>query len=39
MIQVENLFKTFQKGSLESTILHGTSVSIRKGEFVSIMAL
>jgi len=38
MIQAENLFKTFQKGSLESTILRGTSLSIGKGEFVSIMA-
>jgi putative ABC transport system ATP-binding protein len=38
MIQVENLFRTFQKGSLEVQILRGVSLSIRKGEFVSIMA-
>lgn len=38
MIQVKNLFRTFQKGSLEVQILRGVSLSIRKGEFVSIMA-
>jgi putative ABC transport system ATP-binding protein len=38
MIRVENLSKTFQKGSLEVHILRGVSLSIRKGEFVSIMA-
>jgi putative ABC transport system ATP-binding protein len=38
MIRVENLFRTFQKGSLEVQILRGVSLSIRKGEFVSIMA-
>lgn len=38
MIQVDNLFRTFQKGTLEAQILRGLSLSIRKGEFVSIMA-
>ena len=38
MIRVENLSKTFQKGSLEVQILRDVSLSIRKGEFVSIMA-
>ena len=38
MIQVENIFRTFQKGSLEEQILRGVSMRIRKGEFVSIMA-
>ncbi|MFA6222608.1 MAG: ABC transporter ATP-binding protein [Desulfomonilaceae bacterium] len=38
MIQVENLFRTFQKGNLEVQILRGVSLSISKGEFVSIMA-
>jgi putative ABC transport system ATP-binding protein len=38
MIQVENLSKIFQKGSLQVQILRGVSLSIRKGEFVSIMA-
>ncbi len=38
MIQVENLFRTFQKGSLEVQILRGVSLSIHKGEFASIMA-
>jgi putative ABC transport system ATP-binding protein len=38
MIQVEKVFRTFQKGSLEVQILRGVSLSIRKGEFVSIMA-
>ena len=38
MIQVESLFKTFQKGSLEVQILRGVTLNIRKGEFVSIMA-
>jgi putative ABC transport system ATP-binding protein len=38
MIQVENLFRTFRKGSLEVQILRGVSLRIRKGEFVSIMA-
>lgn len=38
MIQVENLCKTFQKGSLDVQILRDVSLSIRKGEFVSIMA-
>jgi putative ABC transport system ATP-binding protein len=38
MIQVENLFKTFQKGSLEVQILRGVTLNIHKGEFVSIMA-
>jgi putative ABC transport system ATP-binding protein len=38
MIQVENIFRIFQKGSLEVQILRGVSLRIRKGEFVSIMA-
>jgi ABC-type lipoprotein export system ATPase subunit len=38
MIQVQNLFRTFQKGNLEVQILRGVSLSIREGEFVSIMA-
>jgi putative ABC transport system ATP-binding protein len=38
MLHVQDLFRTFQKGSLEVQILRGVSLSIRKGEFVSIMA-
>jgi len=38
MIEVSNLSKTFQKDSMEVRALDGVSLTIRKGEFVSIMA-
>jgi putative ABC transport system ATP-binding protein len=38
MIQVENLYRTFQKGALEVQILRDVSLRIRKGEFAAIMA-
>jgi putative ABC transport system ATP-binding protein len=38
MIEVSNLSKTFQKDSMEVRALEDVSLTIRKGEFVSIMA-
>jgi putative ABC transport system ATP-binding protein len=38
MIEVSNLSKTFQKDSMEVCALRDVSLTIRKGEFVSIMA-
>jgi putative ABC transport system ATP-binding protein len=38
MIEVSNLSKTFQKDSVEVRALRDVSLTIRKGEFVSIMA-
>ena len=38
MIEVSNLSKTFQKDNMEVRALEDVSLTIRKGEFVSIMA-
>jgi putative ABC transport system ATP-binding protein len=38
MIEVSNLSKTFQKDSMEVRALQGVSLTIGRGEFVSIMA-
>jgi putative ABC transport system ATP-binding protein len=38
MIEVSNLSKTFQKDSMEVRVLRDVSLTIGKGEFVSIMA-
>jgi putative ABC transport system ATP-binding protein len=38
MIRVENLSKTFNRGSLDVHVLTDISVRVREGEFVSIMA-
>lgn len=38
MIEVKNLSKVFKKESLEVQVLNDVSLSVQKGEFVSIMA-
>lgn len=38
MIQVENVAKTFYRGSLDVQVLSDVTVRVREGEFVSIMA-
>jgi putative ABC transport system ATP-binding protein len=37
IVQTENLWKTYETGSLEYTALRGLTLSISKGEFVSIV--
>lgn len=38
MIQLKNITKVYNKGKLEVKVLKGISLSIKKGEYVSIMA-
>ncbi len=37
MIQLHNVYKTYQRGSLSVPVLRNVSVDIKKGEFVAIM--
>lgn len=37
MIEIKNLFKTYKKGTVETHVLKGISLDIKKGEFVAIM--
>ena len=37
LIQLESVTKTYRTGALEVEVLHGVSLSIRRGEFVAIM--
>lgn len=37
MIQIRNLVKTYKKGVVETNVLKGVNLDIKKGEFVAIM--
>ncbi|MGE5476892.1 MAG: MacB family efflux pump subunit [Bacteroidales bacterium] len=37
LIQLEGVSKTYRNGALEVEVLHGVSLTIRRGEFVAIM--
>ncbi len=37
MIKVNNITKTFQSGGIETTVLHGVTLEIPKGQFLAIM--
>ncbi|MES2059601.1 MAG: ABC transporter ATP-binding protein [Patescibacteria group bacterium] len=37
IIEVENIKKSYHDGSVSTSVLHGISFSVRKGEFVAIM--
>ena len=37
LLQIKNLTKVYEDGEVKTSVLHGVSFSINKGEFVSIM--
>ena len=37
IITVDNVYKSFGKGDLEVKVLQGADLTIRKGEFISLM--